>query len=140
MAKAAVQIGHMVGYMAMFCKPGEQRHANKPNVDSETLSKGTYIVVPNNGYHRTHEIFESPELVALGCMDQGPISRTCRPIADLRRQQEFNDVHRICFCLNRCTYHPNNLIFIICVISFLASNLLICWASTTAWKCHRIFC
>ena len=65
------------------------------------------------------------------------ISKTCWSFKNTVFLQEFNDFHIIYFGLNRCIHHPKNLIFISCVMSFVAYNLLFFWASITATKFYR---
>jgi len=47
-------------------------------------------VLPSFGYEQRHYLFDNPELVMLNCIDEGPLSPTCRPITDLRRKDRGN--------------------------------------------------
>jgi len=59
------------------------RHGQLGVVRYDDTAKG---ILPNKGYQQRDYLWDHPELVTINCIDQGPISSSCRPVTDLRKK------------------------------------------------------
>jgi len=68
-------------------------------------------VLPNFGYPKNHRLLSSPELVTINCVDQGPISPSCRPVTDLRHVSRPGTEHLADMGTAHDTFHDFEVSF-----------------------------